>query len=33
MAEKVFDVMGRSKLIDVAIELERIALSDGNFIH
>lgn len=28
-AESVFAVTGRSKIIDVAIELERIALSDG----
>lgn len=29
IAEQVFEVMGRSQLIDVAVELERIALSDG----
>ncbi|KAI9340166.1 citrate synthase [Zopfochytrium polystomum] len=31
-AEKVFEVMGRSPLIDIAVELERIALSDEYFI-
>ncbi|KAJ3145336.1 hypothetical protein HK101_002510 [Irineochytrium annulatum] len=31
IAESVFEVMGRSPLIDVAIELERIALSDEYF--
>lgn len=29
ISAQVFDIMGRSKLIDVAVELERIALSDG----
>jgi citrate synthase len=32
MSEEVFSVMGRSDLIDVAMELERIALSDEYFI-
>ncbi|KAI8839255.1 citrate synthase-like protein [Chytridium lagenaria] len=31
IADQVFDVMGRSPLIDVAVELERIALSDDYF--
>ena len=31
-AEQVFDVTGRNPLIDIAIELERIALSDEYFI-
>ncbi len=31
-ADKVFEVMGRNPLIDVAIELERIALEDEYFI-
>ena len=30
VSTKVFEVMGRSNLIDVAMELERIALNDGN---
>lgn len=29
IAEQVFEIMGRNPIIDVAIELERIALSDG----
>jgi citrate synthase len=29
ISSQVFEVMGRSELIDVAMELERIALSDG----
>ena len=29
VSTKVFEVMGRSELIDVAMELERIALNDG----
>jgi citrate synthase len=32
IAAEVFDIMGRSKLIDVAVELERIALKDEYFI-
>ena len=32
IAEEVFAVTGKEKLIDVAIELERIALSDEYFI-
>jgi citrate synthase len=32
MAEQVFDVMGRSPMLDVALELERIALQDDYFI-
>ncbi|KAJ3098140.1 hypothetical protein HDU97_004286 [Phlyctochytrium planicorne] len=31
IAERVFEVMGRSPLIDVAVELERIALNDDYF--
>jgi citrate synthase len=31
IADQVFEIMGRNQLIDVAIELERIALSDGIF--
>jgi citrate synthase len=31
-AEKVFEVTGRNPLIDIAIELERIALQDEYFI-
>jgi citrate synthase len=30
LSAEVFEVMGRSPLIDVALELERIALNDGN---
>ena len=37
ITDQVFEIMGRNQLIDVALELERIALSDGNhlfeFIH
>jgi citrate synthase len=32
MAEKVFEVTGRNALLDIALELERIALSDDYFI-
>ncbi|KNC98323.1 citrate (Si)-synthase [Spizellomyces punctatus DAOM BR117] len=32
IADEVFEIMGRNNLIDVAIELERIALSDEYFI-
>ncbi|KAI9011468.1 citrate synthase-like protein [Gaertneriomyces semiglobifer] len=32
IAEEVFEIMGRDKLIDVAVELERIALNDEYFI-
>lgn len=32
IAMEVFEVMGRNPLIDVAIELERVALSDEYFI-
>jgi citrate synthase len=32
ISAQVFEVMGRSKLIDVAVELERIALNDEYFI-
>ena len=32
MADKVFDVMGRSPLLDIALELERIALEDEYFV-
>jgi len=32
MAAKVFEVTGRNPLIDIAIELERIALQDDYFI-
>ncbi len=32
MAEKVFEVTGRNPLLDIAIELERIALSDDYFV-
>jgi citrate synthase len=32
MAEQVFEVTGRNKLIDIALELERIALEDEYFI-
>jgi citrate synthase len=31
-AEEVFDVMGRNPLLDIALELERIALEDDYFI-
>ena len=36
IAGQVFEIMGRNPIIDVAIELERIALSDGKgkiFLH
>lgn len=29
ISAEVFEVMGRSDLIDIAMELERIALNDG----
>lgn len=29
IASQVFEIMGRNPIIDVAVELERIALSDG----
>jgi citrate synthase len=32
LADEVFDIIGRDPLIEVAIELERIALSDKYFI-
>ncbi len=32
IADQVFDVMGRNPLLDIALELERIALSDDYFI-
>jgi citrate synthase len=32
MADKVFDVMGKSPLLDIALELERIALEDEYFV-
>jgi citrate synthase len=32
IAEQVFEVTGRSRLLDIALELERIALSDDYFI-
>jgi citrate synthase len=32
VAEEVFEVTGRNPKIDIALELERIALSDGYFI-
>jgi citrate synthase len=32
MADKVFEVTGRNKLLDIAIELEKIALSDEYFL-
>ena len=32
MADAVFDVQGRSQLITVALELERIALEDDYFV-
>ena len=32
MAHQVFDVLGTSPLLDIAIELERIALSDDYFV-
>jgi hypothetical protein len=31
ISEQVFDVMGRNALIDVAVELEKIALEDGMY--
>ena len=31
LAAEVFDIMGKNPLIDVAVELERIALHDGTF--
>jgi citrate synthase len=32
MADQVFDVTGRNPLLDIALELERIALSDDYFV-
>jgi citrate synthase len=32
IADQVFEVMGRNPLLDIALELERIALSDDYFI-
>jgi len=32
IADRVFDVKGRNPLLDIALELERIALEDGYFI-
>lgn len=32
MAHEVFEVTGREELIEIAVELERIALSDSYFI-
>ena len=32
VAEEVFDVTGRNPLIDIAVELERIALQDDYFV-
>ena len=32
VAEEVFEVTGRSKLIDIALELERVALEDDYFV-
>ena len=32
MAEEVFDVTGRNPLLDIALELERIALQDDYFV-
>ena len=32
MAAQVFEVTGRNPLIDIAVELERIALQDDYFI-
>ncbi|MEO6798296.1 MAG: citrate synthase [Candidatus Dormibacter sp.] len=32
VAEQVFEVTGRSKLIDIALELERVALEDDYFV-
>jgi citrate synthase len=32
VADQVFEVMGRNPLLDIALELERIALEDGYFI-
>lgn len=32
MAHQVFDVVGRNPLIDIALELERIALDDEYFV-
>jgi citrate synthase len=32
MAEEVFDVTGRNPLLDIALELERIALQDEYFV-
>jgi citrate synthase len=32
IAYEVFDVMGRNKLIDIALEVERIALEDEYFV-
>jgi citrate synthase len=32
IADQVFEVMGRNPLLDIALELERIALEDGYFI-
>jgi citrate synthase len=33
IADQVFEVKGRNPLLDIALELERIALEDGYFIH
>jgi citrate synthase len=32
MADRVFEVTGRNPLLDIALELERIALSDDYFV-
>jgi citrate synthase len=32
IADQVFEVTGRSRLLDIALELERIALSDEYFV-
>lgn len=32
MAEEVFEITGREELIDIAMELERVALTDEYFI-
>ena len=32
MAERVFEVTGRNRLLDIALELERIALEDEYFV-
>lgn len=32
IADEVFDIVGKESLVDIAVELERIALTDEYFI-